>query len=210
MIAQILIEDGPSWAPYAVAIGTCATAMIALVTAIVAVTSIKQNHGDAIRKHRLESDNARQTRAHNYLERYNAREQIEPRVSLYDFFVIDKDQVEDRISEWENTSYQTKLTLAQGLNFWEELSGMYNRERNAPCAARPTAPRPARSFSRSRQHNRARLTNTPDASATTRGGSNLNRRRRVSFSPAPTPARRRSGLDDRDAADVRTDQAQKA
>src|SRR6202034_151476 len=34
--------------------------------------------------------------------------------------------------------------------------------------------------------NRARLTSTPDASATAQGGSNLNRRRRVSFSTAAT------------------------
>src|SRR5271154_1524860 len=35
-------------------------------------------------------------------------------------------------------------------------------------------------------NDRARLTPTPDASATTREGSNLNRRRRVSFPPART------------------------
>jgi hypothetical protein len=129
LAAQILVvKDGPGWVPYAIAIGTCATAVIALFTAILGLRSIKQNHDDAARKHDQERNHALQARALHYMERYNGRRHVGPRARLNAYFMIRPAQQEKRIETWEKMPYRETLLTVQGLNFWEELSGMYNRD----------------------------------------------------------------------------------
>lgn len=126
--SQTFVLDGPSWAPYAIAIGTCLTALVAGLTAYFGLSGIRQSHKDAMEKHKQDRDHALQARALHYLERYDGQHHVDPRVRLNTYFMIDPAQKDERINEWENMSYEEKLRNAGGLNFWEELSGMYNRD----------------------------------------------------------------------------------
>jgi hypothetical protein len=109
--------EGLDWATKLTGIGAMAGAGIALVAALIALGGFLQSRA-----------HARQARAHSYLERYNSDLHIEPRVRLHEFFTIGPDQEDERIAEWQNMTFEDKLLTVQELNFWEELSGMYNRK----------------------------------------------------------------------------------
>ncbi len=128
LATQVFVEDGPSWVPYAIGIGTGLTALVALLTAIIGLTSLRQNHNDAVKKYKQERDHALQARALHYMERYDGRHHIDPRVRLDQFFMIEPSQQGERIETWEAMSFKQATLTVQGLNFWEELGGMYNRD----------------------------------------------------------------------------------
>lgn len=123
----VLINDGPSWVPYAIGIGTALTAVVALITAIVGVTSFRQNHKDAVEKHKQEHDHELQARALHYMERYDGRHHIVARARMDKFLMIEPPQQGKQVRKWEKMSFEQATLTVQGLNFWEELGGMYNR-----------------------------------------------------------------------------------
>ncbi len=109
--------EGPDWATKLTGIGAVAGAGIACIAAFIALGGFLQSRSQT-----------RQARAHSYLERYNGDLHIEPRVRLHEFFTIRPDQEEERIGAWRDMTFKDKLLTVQELNFWEELSGMYNRK----------------------------------------------------------------------------------
>jgi hypothetical protein len=123
----VLRTDGLDWATIVAAIGTVATAAIALGAATVALKGVKQSRLDAAATRTQSDEHALQTRAHRYLERYNEDSQLGPRSRLHSFFMIPPDEQDERIEQWQAMGFPESLSTVQGLNFWEELSGMYNR-----------------------------------------------------------------------------------
>jgi hypothetical protein len=129
MVALIVkIHEDPNWATILVALATLATAAIALVTARLALRSLRQNRENAAEAEAQNERHALQTRAHQYLERYNSQHHLEARARLIEFFTIKPEEERSRIARWEDMSYGEKLDTVRGLNFWEELAGMYNRK----------------------------------------------------------------------------------
>jgi hypothetical protein len=111
-----LAASGPNWGTLVGSFAEAATAIIALVAASIAFTGIKQNRAQA-----------RQALAHRYLERFNGPVEIASRTMLHDFYSVRPKQQCRQIAKWKRMSYREKLDTVQGLNFWEELGGMYNR-----------------------------------------------------------------------------------
>ncbi len=115
--------NDPNWATIMGSIAAAVTALIAGVAAAGAFLGLRQNRA-----------RDRETRAHRYLERYNSPPEISSRTRVHDFFMsgprtgrLGRRRWERaRIGEWEGMTHAEKLDTVQGLNFWEELAGMYN------------------------------------------------------------------------------------
>jgi hypothetical protein len=116
-LAHLLGAGGsPNWAEKLTAHATLGAAIVAFAAALIALLAFFAR-----------GLQTRQTRAHSYLERYNGHLHIEPRNRLHRFFTIDPEEKSDRIKRWEEMDFREQLLTVQELNFWEELSGMYNR-----------------------------------------------------------------------------------
>lgn len=124
----IAIHEDPSWATILTAFATAATAAIAAVAAAVALRGLKQSRNDANAARTQSESQALQTRAHRYLERYNEQHSVEARTRLHDFFMVKPEERADRLARWKAMFFGEKLDAVRGLNFWEELAGMYNRK----------------------------------------------------------------------------------
>ena len=124
----VLVKSGGSNAAAIVAAAAAAaTAIIAGLAAVGAFKGVTQN--------RVQD---RQTRAHRYLERFNSPTELASRTRLHDFYMSGPADTpvnqrarrrweRRRIAAWERMSHGDKLSTVHGLNFWEELAGMYNR-----------------------------------------------------------------------------------
>lgn len=103
------------WAQVA-AMAEAATAGIAVFALIGAIVQLAQN-----RRH------ARVTRAYQYLERWNDPREIPLNAKLLDFIHIEPAEQPKKQKEWEAIGLEKRLEILHGLNFWEELAGMYRR-----------------------------------------------------------------------------------
>jgi hypothetical protein len=128
-LQQIVLRQssGSNIAGIVTAAAAAATAIIAGMAAVGAFKGITQN--------RVQD---RQTRAHRYLERFNSPSELVSRTRLHDFYMSGPPDTPGtqgarrrwerrRIAAWERMSHADKLSTVHGLNFWEELAGMYNR-----------------------------------------------------------------------------------
>lgn len=127
-VAQIIVvRDGPSWTDVAIATATIATALTAAAAAVIGLRGVKGNRDDASAARDQEERRARQTRAIHYLERYDAPSHVGARTRFYTLFLIDSLNENERIEAWDDMGYEEQVRAVEGLNFWEELAGMYNR-----------------------------------------------------------------------------------
>jgi hypothetical protein len=109
-VVRYMASTSPGWTSTAGAIAEGATAVIALLALLGTVRQL------------------RQTRAHEYLRRFN-----DPQLLAY----MDKTQVavirqhvvadDIRVDVWEKMSFSDQLDALLYLNFWEEMASMYNR-----------------------------------------------------------------------------------
>jgi hypothetical protein len=98
------------------AIAQIVTAGVAILAVLGAVVQLSQNR-------RI----VRTTRAHRYLERYGNPREIPLVANLSDFLVADPAKRSASLARWKAMSTQERLEIIHGLNFWEELAGMYMR-----------------------------------------------------------------------------------
>jgi hypothetical protein len=66
--------------------------------------------------------------AHRYLERYGHPDEIQLVAELVRFIKVDAAARGATLAHWEAMSLEAKLEILHGLNFWEELAGMYKRK----------------------------------------------------------------------------------
>jgi hypothetical protein len=98
------------------AIAQVATAGIAVFALVGVIIQLGQN-----RRH------ARADRAHQYLERYGDPREISLNAMLYDFIKVEPVEEAGRQELWQRMPSKQRLEIIHGLNFWEELAGMYHR-----------------------------------------------------------------------------------
>ncbi|HTA96866.1 MAG TPA: hypothetical protein VK730_04395 [Solirubrobacteraceae bacterium] len=123
-----VVKGGPSWTDIVIAAGTTVTAATAGGAAFIGLRGARGSREDAAKSRELNERHTRQTRAIHYLERYNERGHIPARNRLYTFFLAHTatDQ-QQQIEAWNGMTYLEQVRAVEGLNFWEELAGMYNR-----------------------------------------------------------------------------------
>jgi hypothetical protein len=66
--------------------------------------------------------------AHRYLERYGHPDEIKLVAEFVTFIKADGATRGAALAKWEAMSIEEKLKILHGLNFWEELAGMYKRK----------------------------------------------------------------------------------
>jgi hypothetical protein len=99
------------------ALALAATAGVAVLALLGAVAQLIQNH-----RHE------RTRLAHRYLERYGSPDEIPLVAKFFEFVKVEPAARGMRLAEWEKTmSVKQRLEILHGLNFWEELAGMYLR-----------------------------------------------------------------------------------
>lgn len=99
------------------ALALLTTAGVALLALLGAVAQLIQN-----RRHE------RTRLAHRYLERYSRPDEIPLVAKFFEFVKIEPAARGAKLAEWEaGMSVEQRLVILHGLNFWEELAGMYLR-----------------------------------------------------------------------------------
>lgn len=94
------------------------------ITAGVAVLALLGAIAQLIQNHRHE----RARLAHRYLERYGSTDEIPLVAKFFEFVKIEPAARGPKLAEWEQKmSVEQRLEILHGLNFWEELAGMYLR-----------------------------------------------------------------------------------
>jgi hypothetical protein len=128
LIAQIIVvKGGPSWTDIVIAAGTTVTASTAVAAAFIGLRGARGSRDDAAAARELDERHTRQTRAIHYLERYNERAHVDARNRLHKFFLARPATDKQQLEAWTGMSYEERVRTVEGLNFWEELAGMYNR-----------------------------------------------------------------------------------
>ncbi len=98
------------------ALAQAVTAGVAALALLGAIAQLAQN-----RRHE------RTRLAHRYLERYGDPDEIWLVAEFVDFVKGDGTTRGAALARWEAMSVEEKLEILHGLNFWEELAGMYKR-----------------------------------------------------------------------------------
>lgn len=98
------------------AIAESATAAAAFLALVGAGLQLAQNRRQA-----------RATRAHQYLERWGDPHEIALNAKLIDFIEAEPHAQAARRAHWNALSREDRLEILHGLNFWEEMAGMYRR-----------------------------------------------------------------------------------
>lgn len=109
-------SSSPNWATQLTAWATFALAVLAILTLAGAIYQLRRN--------RLSE---REARAHHYLARWNAVEEIPYTAKTWGFVAQKKSDQTAKLADWQAMSYKAKLETTHVMNFWEELAGMYNR-----------------------------------------------------------------------------------
>ena len=117
-VAISVASDAPVWTSKVGAVGEALTALIAFLALIGAVYQLRQTHKTTL-----------ETRAHQYLQRYD-EPQLLPYIAKAHAVFKDGEKGEPStlIARWEAMSFSEQLDALLFLNFWEELAGMYNRK----------------------------------------------------------------------------------
>jgi hypothetical protein len=109
-------SDAPTWTSKLGAIAEAATALIALFAFAGAIYQLRRTHKTTL-----------ETRAHQYLQRYDEPHLL-PYIVKTHAVIGGEAQHADRIATWDEMSFAEQLDALLFLNFWEELAGMYNRK----------------------------------------------------------------------------------
>ena len=99
------------------ALAQLATAGVALFALLGAIAQLAQNR---------RSERARL--AHRYLERYGHPDEIPLVAKLHEFVKAEPQDHDARLDTWKAMPVEERLLIIHGLNFWEELGGMYLRK----------------------------------------------------------------------------------
>ena len=108
-------SDAANWTSKLGAIAEAATALIALFAFAGAIYQLRRTHKTTL-----------ETRAHQYLQRYD-EPQLLPYISKTHAVLTGDGEATARIATWDKMLFAEKLDALLFLNFWEELAGMYNR-----------------------------------------------------------------------------------
>ena len=112
-----LTSTGTSWQSTVGALGEAATAFIAFVAL-----------GGALLQLLFTRRTTRETRAHEYLQRYDDPK-LHPYIEKAHKFIGPREVSDDiLVAEWDAMSFKDRLDAAVFPNFWEEMAGMYNRK----------------------------------------------------------------------------------
>lgn len=116
-LIAVVTSANPSWQSTVSALGEGATAVIALFAL-----------GGAVLQLWYTRKTTRETRAHQYLKRYDDP-QLLPYIEKSHRFIGPRDvSGEVLVAEWDVMPFRDRLDAAVFPNFWEELAGMYNRK----------------------------------------------------------------------------------
>jgi hypothetical protein len=108
-------SNAPNWTSKLSAIAEAATALIALCAFAGAIYQLRRTHKTTL-----------ETRAHQYLQRYDEPHLL-PYISKTHAVLTGDGEATARIATWDEMSFAEQLDALLFLNFWEELAGMYNR-----------------------------------------------------------------------------------
>lgn len=115
-----MLAAAPIWTYEFGTIAELITAGVAICAFCGAVVQLRQTRRTTL-----------ETRAHEYLRRYDAPRLL-PYIDRAHTVVGSKEpsaqETRFRLRAWERLSFRDRLDVLVMLNFWEELAGMYNRD----------------------------------------------------------------------------------
>lgn len=102
---SVAASDAPIWTSKVGAVGEAATALIALLALIGAIYQLRQTHKTTL-----------ETRAHQYLQRYDEPQLLPYIVKAHAVLKHDDEKLSTRIAKWEEMSFSEQLDVLLFLN----------------------------------------------------------------------------------------------